>query len=77
MLRRISLLVIYTLTPILFIVSLTSCAPFRPNSTKAGACNELNSRMIFNGSTSSISQSEIQQAQEGLDQRTYDRNCDS
>lgn len=74
MLRNIPLLAIFILS---FLISLTSCAPFRPDSTRAGVCNELNSRMIFGGSTSSISKSEIQQAQEGLEQRTYDRNCES
>jgi hypothetical protein len=65
-----------TITTFLCLTLLTACAPFKPNSTKAGACNELNSRMIFNGSTSNIQKSEIQSAQEGLDQRTYDKACE-
>lgn len=55
---------------------LTACAPYKPNSTKAGACNELNSQMIFSGSTSNISKAEVQQAQEGLVERTYDKHCE-
>lgn len=76
MLRRLPLLVIFAITLFIFITTLTACAPFKPNSTHAGVCNELNSRMIFGGSTSSISKSEIQYSQEGLEQRTYDRNCE-
>lgn len=76
MLRQTPRIAITTIATVLFAISLTGCAPFKPNSTKAGACNELNSRMIFGGSTSSISQSEIQQAQEGLVQRTYDKSCE-
>lgn len=76
MLRLSPLLIIFTITLIFFTFSLTSCAPFKPNSTHAGACNELNSRMIFSGSTSNIQKAEIQDAQAGLEQRTYDRNCE-
>lgn len=64
----------------LFILSmgvlLVSCAPFAPNSEKAGECNELNSRMIFNGSTSNIRQSEIQSASDQLVQRSWDNQCE-
>lgn len=76
MLRQIPQLGLFTTTLLFFLMSLSACAPFRPNSTKAGACNELNSRMIFEGSTSSISKAEIQRAQGGLVQRTYDKNCE-
>lgn len=56
---------------------LISCAPYRPNNAKAGYCNQLNSQMIFGGSTTNIRQAEIQDAQEPLVQRTYDRKCDN
>lgn len=58
---------------------LCACAPFAPNSTHAGTCNELNSKLIFNGSggTGNIRQAEIQDADKGLVQRTYDAKCDN
>ena len=76
MVRQMKLVVVFVITSVFFVMFLTACAPFKPDNTKAGACNELNSRLIFNGSTSSISQSEIQDAQQGLEQRTYDRSCE-
>lgn len=77
MLRPMSLLVGFFTTLICFAMTLTACAPYRPDSARAGACNELNSRMIFSGSTSNIQKAEIQEASLPLEQRTYDRNCDS
>ena len=58
-------------------LTLSACAPFKPNSTHAGYCNQLNSQMIFGGSTTNVRQAEIQDAQEPLVQRTYDKKCDS
>jgi hypothetical protein len=77
MLRQIPLIAIFLITLAFFIMSLAACAPYKPDSTKAGVCNELNSRMIFDGSTSNIQKAEIQEAQDPLVQRTYDRNCES
>jgi hypothetical protein len=57
-------------------IALSACAPFSPNSSHAGMCNELNSRMIFNGSTSNIRKAEIEDADEPLVERTYDKKCE-
>ena len=59
---------------------LCACAPFSPDSTHAGTCNELNSKMIFDGSgggTSNIRQAEIQDADQPLIQRNYRAKCES
>lgn len=58
---------------------LCACAPFKPNSTDAGTCNELNSRIIFTGSgaTPNIRQAEIEDANKPLVLRTYDKKCDN
>jgi len=62
---------------LLFItLSLTACAPYRPDTSHAGMCNELNSQMIFSGETSNIRQANIQNAEEPLVQRTYDQRCE-
>lgn len=53
---------------------LTACAPHRPDDTRAGICNELNSKIIFTGSTANKRQADIQNAEEPLVQRTYDRD---
>jgi len=76
MLRLMPLLIIFFVTLIVFGFSLTGCAPYRPDTTKAGACNELNSRIIFSGGTSNIQRAEIQDAQTELEQKTYDKNCE-
>lgn len=57
------------------IITLSACAPHSPDSTHNGMCNELNSRMIFSGSTSSIRNSEIQESELPLEQQNYDRKC--
>jgi hypothetical protein len=54
---------------------LCACAPYAPDSEKAGLCNELNSKIIFNGSTSNIRQAEIQESQAPLEQSNYDKKC--
>lgn len=62
----------------LSIISLLSaCAPFSPTKDKrAGICNQLNSMMIFSGSTGNDRNAEIQNAADPLTQRTYDKTCD-
>lgn len=56
---------------------LSSCAPFKYSDKRAAVCNQLNSKMIFNGSTSNARTADIQNAEEPLDQRTYENNhCD-
>lgn len=56
-------------------VFLCSCAPFKFNDHRAGECNELNSRMIFSGATSNTHNAEIQNAEQPLLQRSYDKKC--
>jgi len=68
--------VISSLAALSFALSLSACAPFSPNSSHAGMCNELNSRMIFSGSTSNIREAELQDVDEPLVQRNYDRSCE-
>lgn len=54
---------------------LCACAPFKPNDNRAGVCNEMNSRMIFGGATSNTRNAEIQNAEQPLLQKSYDRKC--
>ena len=54
---------------------LFSCAPFKLSDHRAGVCNELNSRMIFSGATSNTRNAEIQNAEQPLLQRSYDKKC--
>ncbi|TAK74239.1 MAG: hypothetical protein EPO11_07225 [Gammaproteobacteria bacterium] len=54
---------------------LCACAPFHPSDDRAGVCNQLNSQIIFSGSTSSTRDAEIQSAEKPLLQRSYDRHC--
>lgn len=70
---------IYRVFPIMGMLSLAlcACAPYNPTTDhKAGVCNELNSQMIFNGQTSNIRQSEIENAEKPLAQRNYDKKCE-
>ena len=58
-------------------ILLTSCAPFKPTDHRAAICNELNSKMVFNGSTSNTRESEIQNSEQQLLWRSYEKNnCD-
>lgn len=61
--------------PFVLSLLLGACAPFHFNDHRAGVCNELNSRMIFSGNTSDTRKSEIENAQDPLLQRTYDKKC--
>jgi len=57
-------------------LTLTACAPYAPDTKQAGICNQLNSEMVFSGSTSDTRQANIQNATEPSVQRTYDKdNC--
>jgi hypothetical protein len=59
----------------LSITTLTACAPFRPSDHRAAYCNELNSKIIFNGNTSNDRNQEIEHAQEPLMIHNYDKHC--
>lgn len=53
--------------------SLTACAPYRPASGKAAYCNQLNSQIIFTGSTSISRQADIQIAEEPMVARSFEK----
>jgi hypothetical protein len=57
------------------LVMLCACAPFKFGDKRAGLCNQLNSDMIFRGSTSITRTAEIQHAEQPLTQHEYDRKC--
>ena len=62
---------------ILLALFFSSCAPFKPTDDRAAICNELNSKLIFNGSTSDARQVDIQHSEEPLLWRSYEKNnCD-
>jgi hypothetical protein len=60
------------------LIALPGCAPFKPTDSRAAVCNEINSRIIFNGSTQDTRRANIQNAEEPLQARAYERNnCDT
>lgn len=65
----------YMLFCILFSLIFSGCAGWN-SDTKHAACNLLKSKLVFNGSTSDDRQAEIENAEQPLDQRTYDKNCE-
>lgn len=72
---RNAFLIIILLIFSLFISACSTTTP--PSEKKAGMCNTLRSRLVFNGSTSNIREAEIQQSQEPLEQHNYDKDdCD-
>lgn len=60
--------------PSLAILTLSACAPYRPGHHKARVCNELNSQMIFAGSTANSRNADIQRAEAPMVARTYKRD---
>ena len=52
----------------------TACAPYRPASGKAARCNELNSQIVFNGSTGNTRQANIEKAEAPLINHNYDKD---
>lgn len=65
-------------TPLFIALSaaiLSACAPYKPDSHKAGVCNELNSQIIFSGNTSNTRKAEIENAESHLSQKNYDKHC--
>jgi hypothetical protein len=62
---------------VLSLATLSACAPFKPSDKKAAVCNELNSKIIFNGSTSITREANIQQSEDAFLQHAYSKNgCD-
>jgi hypothetical protein len=55
------------------VLTLTSCAPYRPASGKAAYCNQLNSQMIFSGSTADTRQANLDAASAPMVARTFDK----
>jgi hypothetical protein len=64
---------LFTLCSLQIITLLCACAPYKPGDDRAAICNELNSKLIFNGNTSSIRRSEIQNAEDPLLRRQYEK----
>lgn len=63
------------LTALLSSMALSSCASWNsPSSTKKGVCNTLKSNIVFSGSTGNTRQAEIQEAEQSLDEKSYDQN---
>lgn len=58
---------------ILATLTLTACAPYRPASGKAAYCNQLNSQMIFSGSTADTRQANLDAASAPMVARTFDK----
>lgn len=58
----------------LLAICLTACAPYRPASGKAAYCNQLNSQMIFGGSTSDTRQANIQEAEMPMVAHTFEKD---
>jgi hypothetical protein len=58
-------------------LALSACAPFKPSDKRAAICNELNSQLIFGGSTSDARTSEIENSKRQLALKSYEDNqCD-
>jgi hypothetical protein len=56
------------------IASLSACSTVKSNDKK-GLCNTLKSDIVFSGATSNTRQAEIENSEEPLAQRSYDKNC--
>lgn len=63
------------LSLILFSLILGACSTFKYSDQRAGECNELQSKMIFNGATSNDRRAEIESAEQHLLQQSYDKRC--
>jgi hypothetical protein len=56
-------------------IILVGCAPYQPGGDMhSRICNELNTRIIFNGNTSDTRKSEIETSDQPLNERTYINN---
>ncbi len=56
--------------------ALCSCASMTPPAEKRAVCNTLKSNVVFSGATGITRESEIQTAEEPLQQANYDKNCE-
>ncbi len=66
---------LYALFLLITSFSITACAPFSPSDRRAAVCNELNSKMIFSGSSAVDRVTDLQQAEAPLIQSQYDKKC--
>lgn len=71
--RALPTLLIFTC----FVISLSACTTWKQTSggQHANMCKHLSTKMIFNGATSNTRMAEIQDAEQPLDQRYFDKNC--
>ena len=68
---------LFTLLSLAICLTLNACAPFKPSDKRAAVCNELNSQLIFGGSTSDPRSSEIETSERQLALKSYeDNHCD-
>lgn len=62
---------------LIFGLALCSCSSMCSYEMRRATCNELRSKIVFNGATSNTRQAEIERAEMPLDQCTYNSNyCD-
>lgn len=68
----------FKLSALLFIpvLLLCACSHWDTANTHRVVCNKLKSDLVFNGATSITRQADIERAEQPLQQRTYDANCD-
>lgn len=61
---------------LLCLFTLSACTTWKTNNSQHRAvCNQLTTKLIFNGGTSITRQAEIENAEQPLDQRSYDKTC--
>lgn len=68
-------MIIRTFSILALLSLLCACAPFAPGEPGSGVCNEMNTRIIFSGSTTETRKAEIERAEEPLLIQSYDRKC--
>lgn len=70
----------HLLAPLFLILSITTisaCAPMNKNDERTAICNELSSKMMFSSGTSNARKAEIQDSEDLLRQRQYEKyHCD-
>lgn len=54
---------------------LSACTNLNNSSDKSAVCNELKSKLLFNGSTSNVRKADIQNSEDALLQKQYDQSC--
>jgi hypothetical protein len=54
---------------------LGACSTLNPHHINTPYCNELNSRIVLNATTTNTRRADMQRAEQPLQQNNYDRNC--